>query len=173
MKLSADAVKTGGTGVQEDDDLSGSTTGLGTGYGQTKFVAEFLVRAAGKRGLVGTIVRPGYVTGDKASGIANTDDFLIRLWKGCIQLGCRPKIDNTINMTPVDHVARIVVAAALSPPVNPLGVAQVTSHPRPIFSEYTEALETYGYKVPEVEYRAWADRLEKYANEDGKEQHAL
>jgi L-2-aminoadipate reductase len=128
VKLSADSVAKGGKGVTEDDDLSGSTTGLETGYGQSKWVAEYLVRAAGSRGLHGTIIRPGYVTGDKAPGVTNTDDFLIRMAKGCIQLGCRPRIANTVNMVPVNHVARAVVAAALTPPKTPLGVAQVTSY---------------------------------------------
>jgi L-aminoadipate-semialdehyde dehydrogenase len=93
--------------------------------------------------------------------------------KGCIQLGCRPKIENTVNMVPVDHVARVVVAAALSPPKSPLGVAQVTSHPRLTFSQYLETLQSYGYDVPEVEYPTWSKKLEEYAGEEGKEQHAL
>lgn len=173
VKLSADSVAKGGSGVPEDDDLSGSATGLGTGYGQSKWVAEYLVRAAGTRGLRGTIVRPGYVTGDKNSGVTNTDDFLIRMTKGCIQLGCRPRITNTVNMVPVDHVARVVVASAFSPPKTPLGVAQVTSHPRMIFSEYLATLQTYGYDVPEVEYGVWSKKLEEYASTEGKEQHAL
>ncbi|KUJ13154.1 large subunit of L-aminoadipate-semialdehyde dehydrogenase [Mollisia scopiformis] len=159
--------------LSEEDDLSGSVTGLGTGYGQSKWVAEYLVRAAGARGLRGTIIRPGYITGDKASGVTNTDDFLIRMAKGCVQLGCRPKISNTVNMVPVNHVARIVIAAALSPPKTPLGVAQVTSHPRLTFSRYLATLETYGYDVPEVEYSAWSKKLQDYAVEEGKEQHAL
>lgn len=46
-----------GNEVSEDDDLSGSATGLGTGYGQSKWVAEYLVRAAGSRGLRGTIIQ--------------------------------------------------------------------------------------------------------------------
>lgn len=58
----------GGEGVSEADDLSGSRTGLGTGYGQSKWVAEYLVREAGRRGLQGCTVRPGYVTGDSKSG---------------------------------------------------------------------------------------------------------
>ena len=173
VKLSAESAAKGGNGVSEDDDLSGSATGLGTGYGQTKWVAEYLVRAAGSRGLRGTIVRPGYVTGDNTSGVTNTDDFLIRMAKGCIQLGCRPKISNTVNMVPVNHVARVVVATALSPPRTPLGVAQITSHPRITFSEYLATLETYGYNVPEVEYPVWSKKLEDYAAEEGKEQHAL
>ncbi|KAH6682753.1 hypothetical protein B0J14DRAFT_622883 [Halenospora varia] len=163
-----------GISVSEDDDLSGSATGLGTGYGQSKWVAEYLVREAGSRGLRGTIIRPGYVTGDKTSGVTNTDDFLIRMAKGCIQLGCRPAISNTVNMAPVNHVARVVVAAALSPPKTPLGTAQVTSHPRLTFSQYLETLQTYGYDVEEVEYGVWSRKLEEYAAaDDGREQHAL
>jgi L-aminoadipate-semialdehyde dehydrogenase len=162
-----------GTAVSEEDDLSGSAKGLGTGYGQSKWVAEYLVRAAGARGLRGTIIRPGYITGDKTSGVANTDDFLIRMAKGCIQLGCRPNISNTVNMVPVNHVARIVIASALSPPKTPLGVAQVTSHPRLTFSQYLATLQKYGYDVPEVEYSVWKGKLEAYAAEEGNEQHAL
>jgi L-aminoadipate-semialdehyde dehydrogenase len=162
-----------GIAVSEDDDLAGSATGLGTGYGQSKWVAEYLVREAGARGLRGTIVRPGYITGDKTSGVTNTDDFLIRMAKGCIQLGARPKISNTVNMVPVNHVARIVIAAALNPPKTPLSVAQVTSHPRLTFSQYLATLQTYGYDVPEVDYSVWKTKLEEYAAEEGKEPHAL
>ncbi|KAL8886345.1 MAG: hypothetical protein Q9215_005927 [Flavoplaca cf. flavocitrina] len=57
-----------GTPVPESDDLEGSRKGLGTGYGQSKWVSEYLVREAGKRGLKGCIVRPGYVTGDTKNG---------------------------------------------------------------------------------------------------------
>lgn len=153
--------------------LSGSATGLGKGYGQSKWVSEYLVREAGSRGLRGAIVRLGYVTGDQNSGVTNTDDFLIRMWKGCIQLKCCPRISNTVNMVPVNHVARVVVAAALSPPFGLLGVAQVTSHPRLTFSQYLAALQSYGYDVPEVEYDVWKKALEQYASDDKKEQHAL
>lgn len=54
--------------VSEADDLEGSRKDLGTGYGQSKWVSERLVREAGKRGLQGAVVRPGYVTGDPVSG---------------------------------------------------------------------------------------------------------
>lgn len=57
-----------GTPVSESDDLEGSRRGLGTGYGQSKWVSEHLIREAGKRGLKGCIVRPGYVTGDTTNG---------------------------------------------------------------------------------------------------------
>jgi L-2-aminoadipate reductase len=76
-------VSQGGEGISEADDLSGSRTGLGTGYGQSKWVAEYLVRDAGRRGLQGSIVRPGYVTGDsKSGGEITLSDSLDRITNG-------------------------------------------------------------------------------------------
>jgi L-aminoadipate-semialdehyde dehydrogenase len=51
-------------GVPEDDNLEGARAGLKTGYGQSKWVSEKLLFEAGRRGLRGYIVRPGYVVGD-------------------------------------------------------------------------------------------------------------
>ncbi|EXJ64602.1 L-aminoadipate-semialdehyde dehydrogenase [Cladophialophora yegresii CBS 114405] len=160
----------GGEGISEDDDLSGSRTGLGTGYGQSKWVAEYLCREAGRRGLTGCIVRPGYVLGDSHTGVTNTDDFLIRMLKGCVQLGTRPNINNTVNMVPVDHVARTVVACAFHPPkVAPssdgragVSVAQITGHPRLRFNQYLATLQTYGYEAKLTDYVPWASSLEHY-----------
>ena len=50
-----------------------------------------------------------------APAVTNTDDFLWRLVKGCIQLGLVPDINNTVNMVPVDHVARCCALAAAHP----------------------------------------------------------
>lgn len=85
--------------------------------------------------------------------------------KGCIQLACRPNINNTVNMVPVDHVARVVVACAFRPPVSPLGVAHVTGHPRLRFNQFLAALETYGYDVPLADYIPWTGALEAYVND--------
>ncbi|OJJ59497.1 hypothetical protein ASPSYDRAFT_43844 [Aspergillus sydowii CBS 593.65] len=171
------SIAAGGAGISEDDDLEGSSVGLGTGYGQSKWAGEYLVREAGKRGLKGTIVRPGYVLGDSGSGTTNTDDFLIRMIKGCIQLSARPNINNTVNMVPVDHVARVVIAGAFRPPVSPIGVAQVTGHPRLRFNQFLGALQLYGYNVPQVDYVPWSKSLEQYVNsgehDDPESQHAL
>ncbi|KAL1983041.1 hypothetical protein VTN96DRAFT_524 [Rasamsonia emersonii] len=169
-------VAAGGAGISEADDLEGSSSGLGTGYGQSKWVGEYLVKEAGRRGLRGTIIRPGYVTGDSTTGTTNTDDFLIRMLKGCIQLSARPNINNTVNMVPVDHVARVIIASAFHPPTTPLGVAQVTSHPRLRFNQFLGTLQTYGYDVPQIDYVPWARALEKYVNEghnDKESQNAL
>ncbi|KAI4259141.1 MAG: hypothetical protein L6R42_004732 [Xanthoria sp. 1 TBL-2021] len=176
-----------GTPVPESDDLEGSRKGLGTGYGQSKWVSEFLIREAGKRGLRGCIVRPGYVTGDTKNGVTNTDDFLVRHLKGCIQLGSAPIIPNGINMVPVNHVARCVVASAFHPPRVPqitnsgISVAQVTANPRSTFTQFTDVLKIYGYGIDSVPYEEWKQNLVQYVEEQqqqqggykGKEEHAL
>ncbi|PMB71723.1 L-2-aminoadipate reductase large subunit [Beauveria bassiana] len=177
VDLSAKQVSTGQGALSEEDDLMGSRTGLGTGYGQTKWVAEQLTREAGRRGLRGSVVRPGYILGNSETGVSNTDDFLIRMLKGCIQLGVRPRIINTVNAVPVNHVARVVVAASLNPLPQGVHVVHVTGHPRLRMNEYLSLLEYYGYKVPEVDYAAWKSDLERYVTAGGaekdQEQHAL
>ncbi|PKY01910.1 L-aminoadipate-semialdehyde dehydrogenase large subunit [Aspergillus campestris IBT 28561] len=168
VNLSQQSVASGGSGVQETDDLQGSAKGLGTGYGQSKWASEYIVREAGQRGLDGVVVRPGYITGDPESGFSVTDDFLLRLWKGCIQVQARPDIPgNTVNQVPVTHVSRVVVASVLYPPVEPLGVVQVTSHPRLTTNEFLGSLETYGYNVPQVPYREWCSLLQEYVADEG------
>ncbi|KAI1803549.1 large subunit of L-aminoadipate-semialdehyde dehydrogenase [Daldinia bambusicola] len=177
IKLSEDQTRTGEGAIMESDDMNGSRTGLGTGYGQTKWVSEQLVREAGKRGLQGSVVRPGYILGDYQTGVCNVDDFLIRMLKGCIQLAARPHIVNTVNAVPVNHVARVVVAAALNPLPGGVHVVHVTGHPRLRMNEYLSILEYYGYKTPEVSYDSWKQELENFVSagalEKDQEQHAL
>ena len=177
VELSSRRISTGQHAVPEDDDLQGSRTQLSTGYGQTKWVSEQLVRAAGKRGLRGSIVRPGYILGDSVTGTCNTDDFLIRMLKGCIQLKLRPRIFNTVNAVPVDHVARVVVAAALNPIPGGQHVVHVTGHPRLRMNEYLSFVGHYGFDITEASYDDWKNTLEQYVSAGGRErdqeQHAL
>ncbi|KAK6222339.1 putative NRPS-like protein biosynthetic cluster [Pestalotiopsis sp. IQ-011] len=177
IQLSEQQTSTGQGAVYETDDMEGSRRGLGTGYGQTKWVSEQLVREAGKRGLSGSVIRAGYILGDMITGVCNTDDFLIRILKGCVQLSSRPRIVNTVNAVPVNHVSRIVVAAALNPIPNGAHVIHVTAHPRLRMNEYLSLLEYYGYKTPEISYDAWKSELEKFVSagalEKDAEQHAL
>ncbi|KAH8199080.1 hypothetical protein TruAng_006767 [Truncatella angustata] len=177
INLSHQQTSTGQGAIYEDDDMQGSRRGLGTGYGQTKWVSEQLVREAGRRGLSGSCIRAGYILGDMFTGVCNTDDFLIRILKGCVQLSARPRIINTVNACPVNHVSRVVVAAALNPIPDGVHVIHLTAHPRLRMSEYLSILEYYGFKTPEVSYDDWKNELEKFVSagalEKDQEQHAL
>ncbi|KAL8886344.1 MAG: hypothetical protein Q9215_005926, partial [Flavoplaca cf. flavocitrina] len=116
--------------------------------------------------------------------VTNTDDFLVRHLKGCIQLGSAPIIPNGINMVPVNHVARCVVACAFHPPSSTkssstVNVAQVTANPRLTFTQFTDVLNVYGYGVDSVPYEEWKQKLVGYVEkqqqeeQEGKEEHAL
>ncbi|GMF62512.1 unnamed protein product [[Candida] boidinii] len=154
FSLSDELVESGKLGIPESDDLQGSAQGLGTGYGQSKWASEYIIRRAGDRGLKGAIVRPGYILGQSTKGSSNTDDFLLRMLKGCVEVGSYPEITNTVNAVPVDQVARIVVGASLHPPLaaadpnaeepdKALPVVHVTGHPRILFKDMVGALASY------------------------------
>ncbi|PPJ56809.1 hypothetical protein CBER1_05940 [Cercospora berteroae] len=162
-----------GQPILESDPLEGSRQGLGTGYGQSKWVSEQIIREAGTRGLNAVIVRSGYVMGDPKTGVSNLDDFLVRMLKGCVQVGARPDMDNTINMVPVTRVARLINAVSFHSDAGT--VAFVDAHPRPTFNQYLGALESYGYSTPVEPYESWKQKVEKYVEEghSGKDELAL
>ncbi|KAF7289871.1 Alpha-aminoadipate reductase Lys1p [Mycena indigotica] len=153
-------------GIPEDDDLEGARTTLKTGYGQTKWVSEKLLFEAGRRGLRGHIIRPGYVVGDSKTAVTNTDDFIWRLVKGCIQLGLVPDINNTVNMVPVDHVALCTTLAGISPLAGaPMSVLHITAQPLPTYNDLLIPLAQYGFETTQCEYLVWRRRLEQHVLE--------
>jgi L-aminoadipate-semialdehyde dehydrogenase len=92
--------------------------------------------------------------------VTNSDDFIWRLVKGCIQLGFVPDINNTVNMVPVDHVARITALSALYASSSKAAVYHVTSRPAVRFNDLLSLLSFYGYSVTRCEYVAWRRKLE-------------
>ncbi|KAG7664623.1 LYS2 [[Candida] subhashii] len=170
VNLSDELLARNKSGISEDDQLAGSARGLGTGYGQSKWAAEFIIRRAGERGLRGCITRPGYVTGFSKTGASNTDDFLLRMLKGSAELGLYPDITNHVNMVPVDHVARVVTSTALHPPKDSeLAVAHVTGHPRIQFNDFLGCLQSYGYEIKSADYPVWTTALERFVVAESKE----
>lgn len=97
--------------------------------------------------------------------VTNTDDFIWRLVKGCLQLGLMPDINNTVNLTPVDHVALLASLSTQSMPESTFAVAHVTGHPRIRFNDLLNSLTVYGYKVQTVEYILWRTKLEQHVLE--------
>ena len=168
-KLSNTLRARGEPGIPETDDLSGSQSDLGTGYGQTKWVSEYLVRKLGEKWLKARIIRPGYVLGDSKTGITNTDDFLVRLLKAVTQVGKYPIIDNGLNMVPVDEVARVVTCSALDVPKHWAEVAQVDAPQRLTMTQLCQSIPSAGYTVERVSYHEWKDAVEGYvtSSQDG------
>ncbi|KAJ3339027.1 large subunit of alpha-aminoadipate reductase [Gonapodya sp. JEL0774] len=152
-----------GVRVFEADDLEGARNSLKSGYGQSKWVSEKLLMNARKRGCPVKIVRPGYVMGDSTTGATNTDDFIVRLMKGCVELGKVPEIANVVNMCPVDYVAGSVVAVTLDPKLESERGEMIVFHmwnDSPFrFIDLFRLLRVYGYLIEPCEYIQWRQAL--------------
>ena len=98
--------------------------------------------------------------------MTNTDDFIWRMVKGCIQLGVVPNINNTINMVPVDHVALCTSLAAVTRTSDDMRVLHMQASPLRTFNSVLSALSKYGYAVEGCEYVEWRLKLERHAVED-------
>ena len=98
--------------------------------------------------------------------VTNTDDFLWRLVKGCVQLGLVPDINNPINMVPVDHVARCTTLATISPlPHTGISVLHITANPLPTYNDMLSSLVLYGFPTETCGYLVWRRKLEKHVKE--------
>jgi L-2-aminoadipate reductase len=144
--------------VYEDDPIA-TSDGMSGGYPQSKWVAEKLIQAARARGLPCSVYRPGYVTGDSENGVWNTDDFLCRMIKGCIQLKAAPLLpEATLDMSSVDYVCQTIGHLVSKHPEANKAYHAVN----PSLYSYEalfNAVKSFGYEVELVDYSEWRHRL--------------
>jgi L-aminoadipate-semialdehyde dehydrogenase len=84
--------------------------------------------------------------------------------KACTQLASRPDINNTVNIVPVDHEARVVVASAL----HPQSQMSVAHYPRLTFNKFLASLSSYGYDKPVADYQKWTATVQSYVESTQK-----
>ena len=92
-----------------ESDANDAMRELDFGYAQTKWVAEQLVRAAGRAGLPVQIYRPALVTVSTA-GRGDAGDVLVRALAFMINHGIGVDSANQLSVLPADVVAANVVA---------------------------------------------------------------
>ncbi|MYX09095.1 non-ribosomal peptide synthetase [Streptomyces sp. SID8375] len=138
-----------------EGDPTGPPHALDSGYTRSKWVAEGVVRLAQARGLPVSVYRPARIVGDSLTGACQTDDFLWRVLKGCVQAKAVPAgVDFRTDLVPVDHVSAAVVELSCSQSAaggtyhlsNPTGVA---------LSEILGHLRSFGYELVEVPLAEW------------------
>lgn len=143
--------------VYEDDSIL--TAGrLVTGYVQTKWAAEHVVKQAAERGVSTAIYRLGRVLGDSGTGAALTTHFTCRVIKSCIQLGCAPDLDITVEMTPVDYVAQSLVAIAANSVADGSTYHLVNPVHLP-FRQLVDTIRDRGWQVDTLPPQDWFQRL--------------
>lgn len=154
-----------------EDDFPGPEIGFGTGYAQSKWVAERIVRLAADAGLPVTIHRPATVAGHSVSGAWNTDDLLCRLLKGCVGLGLVPQGDYRFDAVSVDYVANAIVFLSAQP-----GNFGKTFHFNNADQPLTAAdmlawMDALGHPLRTVPYPQWREAL--FAEAAGDPGHTL
>ena len=142
--------------IEEPDRLPTSEKVYG-GYAQSKWVAEHLVTIAGDRGLPVSIYRPGTITGHSKTGAWNTNDAVCRMLRGVIQLAKSPDLDISVNLVPVDYVAKTLVYLSQHCPtkqvfhlVNPRSLSA---------SHLVDLIRDRGYPVEQISYSQWQSEL--------------
>lgn len=138
---------------------------LSSGYDQSKWCAEKIIRLAGERGLPVTIYRPGRLTGHSQTGAWRTNDLLCRQIKGCIQLGGVPLeiFEDQMEMIPVDYSSRALVAISLQRQTSGQ-IFHLLNAASTIDVEHLVAwINDFGYPVEQQPYRVWYEALQRAA----------
>lgn len=157
--------------VRESDEVDQSQV-IESGYSQSKWVAEKLVRSAAARGIPVTIFRPGMITGDTVNGMANFTDIIGRMIKGCIQMGCAPKKEMLLDFTPVDWAIGALVHLSLKEESLGKIFHLATPHPVP-WTRVADLIRELGYELRELDYETWLDELKRSAQRQTPEENAL
>jgi thioester reductase-like protein len=144
--------------VIREDDNPDQSEAFYSGYTQSKWVAERLVKLARDRGIPVCIYRPGRITGHSRTGVSHADDFLFKMIKGCIQLGSAPDLDTVVDMTPVDFVSRAIVH--LSRQQESVGKTFHLVNPNPIhFRKLVHWICAFGFPLRQIPYTDWVAKL--------------
>jgi len=152
---------------EEDTDLDDLADARDDGYGRSKWVAETLVREAGKRGLPINVYRPGNVSGHSETGASNPRDLLGAVIVESLRLGYAPEIEDwRMEMTPVDFVAAGILNIASDP--DSFGGTYHLATPEPPYAdEVFDLLEEAGHPLERVPYDEWLLKIDTAPPEEG------
>ncbi|MFN7142314.1 MAG: hypothetical protein ACK4YP_00940, partial [Myxococcota bacterium] len=98
------------------------------------------------------------IGGDARLGRVSADDFLVRLVRGCVEIGAFPEVSGGLEMVPVDVTSRAIAALVDRPAA--LGRAYHLGHPEPLdVADAAARARDAGLDVVLLPYAAWRDRL--------------
>jgi nonribosomal peptide synthetase MxcG len=138
---------------------------LRDGYTLSKWAAERLVEQAAARGVPAAVYRLGRVVGAPDSGFVNPQDIVFRLLLAGIPRGVLPDLDIVEPWTPVDFIARTLVALSRQRATGK--VFHLAPAPQVRLREVFAWVAQYGYDfelTPLAEFRA---RLQQAADVEG------
>ncbi|KZT55779.1 acetyl-CoA synthetase-like protein [Calocera cornea HHB12733] len=147
---------------------------LGTGYGESKWVVDKIMRAASEqRGLRTTTFRIGQLAGSMVNGAWNTTDWVPHIVKAGFIMGSLPLMgeEDVISWLPVDAAA-VSIVQAMHHQSTDINRTLHVCHPYMVrwnmaIYAIADYLERKGRHLNFEPYSTWFKRLEASANESG------
>lgn len=124
------------------------------GYGQSKWVAEGLMRIAAQRGIPITIFRPDNILGDSRTGILNTSDMTYSLVRAIFKMGSVPDVEFMGGIVPVDFVSNAIVHLA-SHPESFGKTFHLSSIKQSNFIDVFEMIAARGVPIKQLPFAQW------------------
>ncbi|NLU70353.1 amino acid adenylation domain-containing protein [Streptomyces sp. HNM0574] len=153
----------GAAGVREvGEDLPlAHPEALTMGYAESKWVAEQVLKRAAEQGLPVAVYRPYEVTGDRASGVCNTETAICSLFKMIADTGLAPDIELPMDFVPVDHLAESLVHIATRRPAE--GRVHHLTNPRPgMLRDVLDRMRAAGFALRTLPYGEWVGELVRH-----------
>jgi amino acid adenylation domain-containing protein/thioester reductase-like protein len=149
----------GAMGVSEvtEETPLGYADHLRVGYLETKFVAEELVRNAGRAGLPVSIYRPLDIAGDQHTGAWNTATEMCALIRFMADTGVAPDIDLPLDLVPADICAAAI--RHISEEAAPGRTYHLASPRHTLLEALVGRLREHGFAIKEIPYTEWVDEL--------------
>ncbi|CAA7263094.1 unnamed protein product [Cyclocybe aegerita] len=152
-------------GSYPEEIVSDESFALGTGYGESKYVAEKMLE---RSGLQATSIRLGQVSGGLPNGAWACTEWLPILVKSSVELGALPQAHGSVSWLTMDAASRAILDIALTPERPPLALNAV--HPRPVL--WQDIMQAIAKEIPPrdgvdgipfVPFSQWVERLEERA----------
>ncbi|MFE0460725.1 amino acid adenylation domain-containing protein [Kitasatospora sp. NPDC058965] len=127
---------------------------LGMGYPESKWVAEEVVRLAGRAGLPVAVHRPHEISGDTVHHVWNSGAAVCELFRVIAELELAPELDFELNLVPIDFVAGAIVELGLRVPAE--GQTYHLANPRAaLLGEVVDRLRAHGHRITTVPFEEW------------------
>lgn len=135
---------------------------LNTGYTQTKWIADQMVNHARRHHIPVTIYRPGEISGDTKTG-AWKEDLIFRFIEGCGRLEALPNLPTTLDLTPVNLLARAIIAISFNR--EHLGKNFNIVNPNQVSVEQLDSsMKHLGLNTKILPYTDWREKLMEIFN---------
>jgi len=147
--------------VTEDTPLAHADR-LRIGYVETKFVAEELLRSAGRAGLPVAIYRPLDIVGSRRTGVWNTATEMCALIRFITDTGLAPDIDLPLDFVPAD------ICAAAIRHISSLETAtgrtyHLASPKYALLGSLVDRLREHGFRISKIPFGVWVSELLRHA----------